>query len=151
MHALDLSGFGWVPHPKSGRMTISEYADLVGTVIDELGLDDPVLVGHSMGTQVVVDLASRYPDGFLGSAVTWRRPAELDHPAGTGAEPGRAHPRSSRTSVPAGRPEGTAPRVAVLAVQAYLSVAHAIPARIRCRSRGPTTKRTRSTRRGWPS
>ena len=53
VHALDLPGFGGVPHPESGRMTIGEYADLVGTVIDELDLDDPVVVGHSMGTQVV--------------------------------------------------------------------------------------------------
>ncbi|WP_213813985.1 alpha/beta fold hydrolase [Glaciihabitans sp. dw_435] len=61
VHALDLPGFGGVPHPDSA-MTIRHYADLVGRVIDTLGLDDPVLVGHSMGTQVVVDLAARRPE-----------------------------------------------------------------------------------------
>ncbi|MBF4631257.1 alpha/beta fold hydrolase [Clavibacter michiganensis subsp. phaseoli] len=60
VHALDLPGFAGVRHP--GRaLEIREYADLVGAAIDELGLDDPVLVGHSMGTQVVADLAARRP------------------------------------------------------------------------------------------
>ena len=61
VHALDLPGFGGVPHPDNA-LSISEYADLVGLVIDELGLDDPILVGHSMGTQVVADLAARRPE-----------------------------------------------------------------------------------------
>ena len=61
VHALDLPGFAGVPHP-GHALTIREYADLVGTAVDELGLDDPVVVGHSMGTQIVVDLASRRPD-----------------------------------------------------------------------------------------
>ena len=61
VHAVDLPGFAGVPHP--GRaMSIREYADLLGRVIDELGLDDPVIVGHSMGTQVVTDLAARRPE-----------------------------------------------------------------------------------------
>ncbi|QOD43840.1 alpha/beta fold hydrolase [Clavibacter zhangzhiyongii] len=60
VHALDLPGFAGVRHP--GRsLEIREYADLVGAAIDALGLDDPVLVGHSMGTQVVADLAARRP------------------------------------------------------------------------------------------
>jgi len=61
VHALDLPGFAGVPHPGTA-MSIRQYADLVGAAIDELGLHDPVLVGHSMGTQVVVDLAARRPE-----------------------------------------------------------------------------------------
>lgn len=61
VHALDLPGFAGVPHPDRA-MSIRDYADLVGRVIDELELDDPVVVGHSMGTQVVADLASRRPE-----------------------------------------------------------------------------------------
>ena len=61
VHALDLPGFGGVPHP-STTLTIEEYADLVGKVIDELELDDPIIVGHSMGSQVVSDLLSRRPE-----------------------------------------------------------------------------------------
>ena len=61
VYALDLPGFGGVPHPDTA-MSIRNYADLVGLVIDELGLDDPIVVGHSMGSQVVADLASRRPE-----------------------------------------------------------------------------------------
>jgi len=63
VHALDLPGFGGVPHPPNARhMTIGDYAELVGAVIDDLGLDDPVVLGHSMGTQVVAELAARRPE-----------------------------------------------------------------------------------------
>ncbi|AZZ57519.1 alpha/beta hydrolase [Rathayibacter iranicus] len=63
VHALDLPGFGGVPHPvDSRRMDIGDYADLVGAVIDKLGLEDPVVLGHSMGTQVVAELAARRPE-----------------------------------------------------------------------------------------
>jgi pimeloyl-ACP methyl ester carboxylesterase len=61
VHALDLPGFAGVPHPDDA-LTIRQYADLVGLVIDRLELDDPVVVGHSMGTQVVVDLLARRPE-----------------------------------------------------------------------------------------
>jgi pimeloyl-ACP methyl ester carboxylesterase len=61
VHALDLPGFGGVPHP-SNTLSIRQYADLVGRVIDELKLDDPIVVGHSMGSQVVSDLVSRRPE-----------------------------------------------------------------------------------------
>lgn len=61
VHALDLPGFGGVPHPET-KMTIEKYGDMVGAVIDELGLQDPVLVGQSMGAQIVTDLAARRHD-----------------------------------------------------------------------------------------
>jgi len=61
VHALDLPGFGGVPHPDD-TLSIRQYADLVGRVIDELELDDPIVVGHSMGSQVVSDLVSRRPN-----------------------------------------------------------------------------------------
>jgi len=61
VHALDLPGFAGVPHPGSA-LEIRQFADLVAAVIDDLGLVDPVVVGHSMGTQIVTDLAARRPD-----------------------------------------------------------------------------------------
>ncbi|THG33196.1 alpha/beta fold hydrolase [Naasia lichenicola] len=61
VHALDLPGFGGVPHPDDA-LSIRQYADLVGRVIDELKLQDPIIVGHSMGSQVVSDLVSRRPE-----------------------------------------------------------------------------------------
>lgn len=61
VHALDLPGFGGIPHPHQA-LTIADFAELVGAAIDELGLTDPIVVGHSMGTQVVVELAARRPE-----------------------------------------------------------------------------------------
>ncbi len=114
VHALDLPGFGGVPHPKSGRMTIPEYADLVGRVIDELELDDPVVIGHSMGTQVVADLAARYPDGFAGSdrlsCIILLGPVLAPDDRSLGI--------AARRFLQAARREP--PRVALLAVQAYV-------------------------------
>lgn len=118
VHALDLPGFGGVPHPKSRRMTIGDYADLVGKVIDELGLVDPVLVGHSMGTQVVADLAARYPEGFAGES-TERAPLSSIILLGPVLSPDqRRLSRATGRFLTAARKEP--PRVAILATEAYL-------------------------------
>lgn len=61
VHALDLPGFGGVPHPRHA-MTIADFAELVGAAIDQLELTDPIMVGHSMGTQIVIELAARRPE-----------------------------------------------------------------------------------------
>ncbi|MDQ1082849.1 MULTISPECIES: alpha/beta fold hydrolase [Microbacterium] len=61
VYALDLPGFGGVPasgeHP-----TPRFFADQVEGVIDHYGLADPVLIGHSMGTQVVTEVLARRHD-----------------------------------------------------------------------------------------
>jgi len=60
VYALDLPGFGGVP--ASGESpTAAFFADQVEGVLDHYGLDDPVLIGHSMGTQVVTEVLARRP------------------------------------------------------------------------------------------
>jgi pimeloyl-ACP methyl ester carboxylesterase/uncharacterized protein YjbJ (UPF0337 family) len=61
VHALDLPGFGGVPHARHA-LSISQFAELVGKAIDDLGLEDPVIVGHSMGTQICTDLVAARPE-----------------------------------------------------------------------------------------
>jgi pimeloyl-ACP methyl ester carboxylesterase len=61
VRALDLPGFAGVK-PFMGPVSIERYADAVERVIEELGLENPVLVGHSMGTQVVTEVAARHPE-----------------------------------------------------------------------------------------
>jgi pimeloyl-ACP methyl ester carboxylesterase len=60
VYALDLPGFGGVPasgeHP-----TAQFFADQVESVLDHYDLSDPVLIGHSMGTQVVTEVLARRP------------------------------------------------------------------------------------------
>ncbi|WP_262364230.1 alpha/beta fold hydrolase [Arthrobacter echini] len=57
VYALDLPGFGGVPHARTA-LSISQFGELVGAAIDELGLEDPIVVGHSMGAQICADLAA---------------------------------------------------------------------------------------------
>lgn len=61
VHLVDLPGYGRSPKP-SKNLSIEEHADVLAEYLRERNLDHPVLVGHSMGTQVVADLAARYPD-----------------------------------------------------------------------------------------
>lgn len=59
VHAPDLPGFG-----KSGRpsriLTIPELADALAEWIKATGIQSPVLIGNSMGAQVIVDLSVRH-------------------------------------------------------------------------------------------
>lgn len=64
---LDLPGFGHAPQPDE-PLSIAGLARSVIDTIDEMGLDDVVLVGHSMGTQVAVETLIARPD-IAGAAV----------------------------------------------------------------------------------
>lgn len=59
--ALDLPGFAGVPRP-GAQPTASFFADQVEAVLDHYALVNPVLIGHSMGTQVVTEVLTRRPD-----------------------------------------------------------------------------------------
>lgn len=65
VHAVDLPGFGSSPH-LSRDVTIPEHAAAVARYVREhvldAGLPAPVLVGHSMGSQVVGELLADHPD-----------------------------------------------------------------------------------------
>ena len=67
VHSIDLPGFGGVPKPGS-PVTVAEMAGGLAGVLENLGLSDAVLVGHSMGAQWVVELAVQRPD-LVGSVV----------------------------------------------------------------------------------
>lgn len=59
--ALDLPGFAGLPDP-GDPMTIAQFARAADRALDHLGVSDPVLVGHSMGAQVVVEMVRRRPE-----------------------------------------------------------------------------------------
>ncbi len=61
VHLIDLAGHGRAPRP-ARDLTIGDHALLVGRYLEEQNLDHPVVVGHSMGTQVVAELAASFPD-----------------------------------------------------------------------------------------
>ena len=58
--ALDLPGFGDSPE-SSGSRTMADSGDLIVAFAEELGIEHPLLVGHSMGAQVVAEAAARHP------------------------------------------------------------------------------------------
>lgn len=65
--ALDLPGFGATPAPESGWGS-QEYAEWAAGILK--GLDRPVVVGHSFGGRVAVQLAALHPDLLRGVVLT---------------------------------------------------------------------------------
>ncbi len=66
--ALDLPGFGGTPAPERAWGS-PEYGEAVGRLLDQL--DQPVvLVGHSFGGRVAVQVAAARPDAVRGLVLT---------------------------------------------------------------------------------
>jgi pimeloyl-ACP methyl ester carboxylesterase len=65
--ALDLRGCGASPVTEDGYDIPSLAAD-VGALCDDLGLEQPVLVGHSLGGMIGLELAAARPD-LVGAVV----------------------------------------------------------------------------------
>lgn len=59
--SVDLPGFGALPTP-GRRLSVEELADLVVEAVRSRSAGGLVLVGQSMGTQVVVEAARRHPE-----------------------------------------------------------------------------------------
>ena len=59
---LDLPGHGQSDSPKDGRFSMTLFARAVEAVRAQVGADRVVLVGHSMGTPVVIKYARLYPE-----------------------------------------------------------------------------------------
>lgn len=58
--AVDLPGHGrseGAPH-----QSVEEMADWVSELMDEAGVDEAAIAGHSMGSLVALDMAARHPD-----------------------------------------------------------------------------------------
>jgi pimeloyl-ACP methyl ester carboxylesterase len=62
--AVDLPGHGRSEGP--GRDSISAYGDWLVSFFDAAGLEQAVLVGHSMGGGIALDMALRYPARVVG-------------------------------------------------------------------------------------
>ena len=60
--AVDLPGYGKSDKPASFPYTMEAMADAVRELVQTLGVEHPVLVGHSMGGQTALSYAIRYPD-----------------------------------------------------------------------------------------
>ncbi|HEV7957434.1 MAG: hydrolase [Microbacteriaceae bacterium] len=61
VYVVDLPGYGLAPGP-GVDMSIADHARVLGRFLDAQAIDNPVLVGHSMGGQVVSQLLFDRPE-----------------------------------------------------------------------------------------
>ncbi|MDT7707312.1 MAG: hypothetical protein QOG20_2919 [Pseudonocardiales bacterium] len=78
---VDSAGAG--RSPVADGISITSHADDLAAVLDALGVESAAVVGHSMGTLVVRDLATRYPGKVSAMALLGavREPAEAGRQA----------------------------------------------------------------------
>jgi pimeloyl-ACP methyl ester carboxylesterase len=62
--ALDLPGFGSSPMPAGWDISIPNYGKLVTDFCEEIGLDEAIIVGHSMGGFVAAEAVINDPGRF---------------------------------------------------------------------------------------
>lgn len=82
--AVDAAGHGGTLGLPTNAQSMASYAELLGRVLDHLGVREAVLVGHSMGGRLVTELAAAEPkraiavvllDAIVGD--TWDRMVNL--------------------------------------------------------------------------
>ena len=59
--AFDRPGFGYSERPRSTVWTPEAQADLINSALVQMGVSQPLVLGHSWGTLVAVALALKYP------------------------------------------------------------------------------------------
>jgi pimeloyl-ACP methyl ester carboxylesterase len=106
VYALDLPGFAGVP-ASGDEPTAAFFADQVDGVIAHYGLRDPVLLGHSMGAQVVTEVLARRHDLSHAVLVSPVVDEEASSPVVQAVRFAQSTARES-------------PHIAVLAISAYL-------------------------------
>jgi pimeloyl-ACP methyl ester carboxylesterase len=61
VYLVDLPGYGAAPNPRRD-VTLADHAAVIASFLRETKLVNPVIVGHSMGAQIVSLLAAKHPD-----------------------------------------------------------------------------------------
>ncbi|WP_040609164.1 alpha/beta fold hydrolase [Pseudooceanicola batsensis] len=89
--AFDRPGLGHTPRLARRGVTLGDQADLLVAAADRLGLEKPVVLGHSFGGAVAMAWAVRHPEAARAvvdlSGATYPWPGELDRFYATLARP----------------------------------------------------------------
>ena len=113
--ALDQRGRGLSDWAKDGDYSTGAYVADLAAFCDALGLDSPVLVGHSMGGRNVISFAARYPQGAKSSSSwTW---VPTWTPKARNAYAGSSAPRPMCSTLPRLRLNTCPGRTASLRIQ----------------------------------
>jgi pimeloyl-ACP methyl ester carboxylesterase len=82
--AVDTAGHGGTLGLPTNAQSMESYAQLLGRILDHLGVRQAVLVGHSMGGRLVTELAAAQPERAIGVVLldaivgdTWDRMVNL--------------------------------------------------------------------------
>jgi pimeloyl-ACP methyl ester carboxylesterase len=67
--AIDRPGFGHSERPRGRLWTPNAQAELLYRALWQLGVDQPIVVGHSWGTLVAIAMALRHPEYVRGLAL----------------------------------------------------------------------------------
>jgi pimeloyl-ACP methyl ester carboxylesterase len=67
--AFDRPGYGYSERPQGSIWTAIEQADLLQEAFYQLGIERPIVVGHSWGALVAMELALGQPDAVSGLVV----------------------------------------------------------------------------------
>ena len=101
-YVLDLPGFGATPQPDRA-LSVAEYAQFAGRMLDALGIESCAAVGHSMGTQFAMDLALQRPSlvshlVLIGAVVDSRRRTVLQQGLALARDSMRERPSTNATA-----------------------------------------------------
>lgn len=66
---LDRPGCGYSTRPRKASAALSVQAKTIAALIDELGLEQPLIVGHSLGGAIALMLALEHPEKIGGLAL----------------------------------------------------------------------------------
>ncbi|AZO21273.1 alpha/beta hydrolase [Mesorhizobium sp. M1E.F.Ca.ET.045.02.1.1] len=78
---LDRPGFGWSERGPGNNETLAAQADTIATLMDRLGIEKAIIVGHSFGGAAATAFAQAHPEKTLGLVFL----APVSHPWPGGA------------------------------------------------------------------
>ncbi|RRH94388.1 alpha/beta hydrolase [Mesorhizobium tamadayense] len=78
---LDRPGFGWSERGPGNNETLAAQADTIAALMDRVGIEKAVIVGHSFGGAITAAFARRHPDKTRGLVFL----APVSHPWPGGA------------------------------------------------------------------